>query len=114
MAAYEVNSAIATGEAPVTSSKLSQVIDNCLPDADKPVDLNAFTEAILKQLNAASTLHKFVVSVTRVDAPHGADVDLQIENRIGASWNKEKDGLYTHRAQVGTASYLVTVMWISK
>lgn len=113
MATYEANSVPSSSEYPIAPEKLSLTIEECLQKT--PDDPDAYTESLLKELNKASSAHKFVVSVTTIGPTLDTNFDLSISSHIGGSWNKTKDGTYTHGLECKNGMrYLVTVVWISR
>lgn len=114
MPALEVNSVPSSSEFPVAPEKLASIIETSARDASSD-DLGACTESILVELSKASSAHKFVVSLTKVAFSDSEDFNLSIDSSIGGSWNKTKDGGYSHSVETEAgARLLATVVWVSK
>ncbi|SCU91516.1 LADA_0F10462g1_1 [Lachancea dasiensis] len=112
MTSVQVTSTPSSDEFPVAPEKLIAITETSLKDTSN--DPEAGTASILAELGKASSVHKFVVSVTRVDASRGSDFDLDIDSHVGGSWNKAKDGMFSHSIESSAGvHYLVTVVWIS-
>ncbi|SCU82545.1 LANO_0B06656g1_1 [Lachancea nothofagi CBS 11611] len=113
MSIVQVNSSPSSNEYPVNAEKLTSIIETCLSDSSLGPETH--TNLILTELSKSSSVHKFVVSVTRVDSSKGSHFDLGIESHIGGYWNKTKDGVVSHTVEPSPGiHYLVTVIWVSK
>ncbi|SCU95787.1 LAME_0F13476g1_1 [Lachancea meyersii CBS 8951] len=115
MTKTQVNSLPSSNEYPVSPEKLISIIEKCLPDTSPYCDVAAYTKLVLAELDKASSVHKFVISVTKIDAAKGYNFDLGIDSYVGGAWNKATDGAFTHAFEpIPGLQYLMTIVWLSK
>lgn len=114
MADYQVNS-LENTNAPLLIGKLTGIIDDCYQECSTTsLNIDKFIHCTLTQLNKSSSLHKFIISVTTIDAVPEFSSDLMIKNTIGGSWDSNKDGLFNYKIPSKNICYLITVIWIAK
>ncbi|CEP60085.1 Tda2p LALA0_S01e02696g [Lachancea lanzarotensis] len=115
MSNKQVNSQPSSNEYPISPEKLVSIIEGNLSDVSLESDIAAYTEKVLAELSKASSVHKFVISVTKINAVQGQNYDLGIDSYVGGVWNKATDGAFTHAVEViPSLQLLLTVVWLSK
>ncbi|SCU79974.1 LAFA_0B06788g1_1 [Lachancea sp. 'fantastica'] len=115
MSNTEVNSQPSSNEYPISPEKLVSIIEKNLTDVSADSEITECTEKILAELRKASSVHKFVISATKIDAVKGSNFDLGIDSYVGGVWNTATDGAFTHAFEPSPGlKYLLTIVWLSK
>ncbi|SCU92439.1 LAMI_0E10418g1_1 [Lachancea mirantina] len=101
---------------PLDLNDFDKLVNDAFHTSGESANAGTVTESILENLTKASSAHKFVVSITSItqellDKPASQPT---IENFVGGSWDKAKDGLYSTRIEKDQATFLVTVIWLAK
>ncbi|ODQ81418.1 hypothetical protein BABINDRAFT_174070 [Babjeviella inositovora NRRL Y-12698] len=92
--------------APLSESNLASIITDAVQE-----DFAAHTtiQRVLEHLQAKSSLHKFLVTVSVVET---AGANAAVKTSFGAAWDESKDGTYTQKVELAEAVAIVTVNWI--
>lgn len=110
-----------SSNAPLTLSKISQLIDDTFDEAGSTPD--SCIKTLLGELQSHSPLYKYIVNVVTITKSDENEANglfspesqnIKIDSRTGALWQEKKDGTHTFALNRENEMYLVTVTWLVK
>ncbi|KAH3902741.1 Tda2p SCDLUD_000329 [Saccharomycodes ludwigii] len=113
MSAKIINEQIHTEEIPISIDKLRSLITENFKNTQ---DVQGSISTLINELNNASSLHKYIVTCTSIkqEKVNNNTENFTISNKIGTSWDKNKDGLFNCKIKDTNGDlFLITVVWIT-